>query len=126
MALFHEYKRAPLQRKVAAAASEMGYGSLTPVIPNNTRSFPSVLLHAQTILKNTFGMELYELRTKQKVNEDAETQKKQSNEATQQPTQGEKATDLAARGGAWLFGSLTESKRIGCLYAAFYPASGRD
>lgn len=91
------------------------------MIPKQSRSFHLVLQRAQAILQKRFGMELHELRTKQKQDE--------ITEATTQAGQGQNQdmslveTQRAVRGGESATGCrLTLSEGIWQLHSAVYTA----
>jgi len=72
MALFFEYRRNPIKRgDVMKLGKSLDFPcsfnlTLGQVLPSQARAFNAVLERTQKILRNTFGMELVELRGKRK------------------------------------------------------------
>ncbi|KGB75826.2 hypothetical protein CNBG_1664 [Cryptococcus deuterogattii R265] len=76
LALFQEYKRIPIRRTEIAKQ----------ILPDNIRAFPLVFACAQTILRNVFGCELYEIRARGKE------------ESTEDPSQTQTMTQTQKKG----------------------------
>ncbi|BEI85820.1 hypothetical protein CcaverHIS002_0601070 [Cutaneotrichosporon cavernicola] len=79
LALFHEHRRQPLRRDMISKL----------VLPNAQRQFHVVFERAQSLLRSTFGMEMHELRAKQRGDE-ALMQETQATQAQTQQTQRKK------------------------------------